>query len=312
MTPLLYVPLTQLGFDLHKTSIAALAFLVWENLITLDDEVEYIWSKPWTAWVKTVFLFLRYFPLAIQLCNRILDEMIIQQRQLGNSALRAWYISQVVVAHLAMTGVESVMMARVYAIYHNSRWIAWWFLCLWIGETAAVIAGIFITLPEAHFEPQQFMLNVPHSFAYLAISALISQAIILGLTLLRYFQGQWSGTNLGRLLIRDGSIIYLVFFGDETSNPPTTLVLTVLKPVSTMAAAVYSINGLSFGMTEYAWYLSIVSTAGCRLILNMQRLSSSSTTDRSFYPNSSLELTTLHNDIELSTVLRPSNLNSRV
>ncbi|KAJ6499228.1 hypothetical protein C8R45DRAFT_108924 [Mycena sanguinolenta] len=280
MTPdPIFSPLTQLGFDLHKTSIAALAFLIWEHLITLDDEVEYIWRKPWTAWVKIVFLFLRYFPLAIQLCNRILDEMIMQQLDLRPSAVRAWYISQAVVAHLAMTGVEFVMMVRVYAIYRNSRRIAWWFLCLWIVETVVVIAGIFITLPGVDFVPQQFLLSVPHSFAYLAISALVSQAIILGLTLPRFFRGQWSGTSLGRLLIRDGFVVYLVFF------------------VTTATAAVYAITGLSFGMTEYAWYLTIVSTSGCRLVLNMQRLPST-TTSQSFR-NSSLELTTLHHDLDL-------------
>jgi len=188
----------------------------------------------------------------------------------------------VVVAHLAMTGVEFVMMTRVYALYHNSPRVGWAFLCLWLGETIAVIAGLFITLPGVHFEPQLFLSKVPHSFAYLAISALVSQAVILGLTLLRFFQGQWSGTSLGKLLIRDGSIVYFVFF------------------VTTMAAAVYSIKGLSFGMTEYAWYLSSISTVGCRLILNMQRLPSRMT-DPSFYRGSSLELTTLHNDTERYT-----------
>ncbi|KAJ7901910.1 hypothetical protein B0H14DRAFT_3723900, partial [Mycena olivaceomarginata] len=271
-----------------------------ENAVTFDEEVQYIWSKPWTAWVKTVFLFLRYFPLAIQLhvvfhgfdihphhlyrCNRILDEKIIQQQHLAHSALRAWYISQVIVAHLAMTGVEVVMMARVYALYHNSRWVGGGFLCLWLGETIVVIAGLFITLPGIHFEPEQFLLSVPHSFAYLAISALVSQAIILGLTLLRFFQGQWSGTSLGKLLLVDGCIVYVVFFA------------------ATFTAAFYSIMGLKLGMTEYAWFLSIISSAGCRLILNMQRLPSSRNPDRSFYRSSSLELTTLHHDIELSTV----------
>ncbi|KAJ7703121.1 hypothetical protein B0H17DRAFT_89113 [Mycena rosella] len=207
------LPLTQTDLDLDKTAIAALVFLVWENLITLDDEVEYIWPKPRTAWVKSVFLFLRYFPLAVQLCNRILDEKVIQQAHLSYSALRAWYISQAVVAYLGMTGVEFVMMVRVYALYHNSRWIGWGLGCVLLAETIAVIAGIFITLPGVHFEPQLLLTKVPHSFAYLGISALVSQAIILGLTLHRFLQGQWAGTSLGNLLIRDGSIVYFIFFG---------------------------------------------------------------------------------------------------
>jgi len=179
------------------------------------------------------------------------------------------------------------MMARVVAIYQNSRQVALWFLVLWLGETIAVIAGLFITLPGVHFEPQQFMMNVPHSFAYLAISTLISQAILLGLSLWNFFQGQWLGTGLGRLLMRDGCLVYIVFF------------------VTTLAAAVYSIKEVNFGMTEYAWYLTFISTAGCRLILNMQRLPASRMTNSSLHGSSNLELTTLHNDIELSTFLHP-------
>ncbi|KAJ7188158.1 hypothetical protein C8R46DRAFT_12406 [Mycena filopes] len=82
--------------------------------------------------------------------------------------------------------------------------------------------------------PQQPSCRAPHSFAYLACATLLSQAILLGLTLLRFLQGQWGGTSLGHLLIRDGSIVYIVFF------------------MSTMAAAIYSVRGLAFGMTEYA------------------------------------------------------------
>ncbi|KAJ7680400.1 hypothetical protein DFH06DRAFT_416078 [Mycena polygramma] len=278
----------QLQDDLHKTAIAALVFLVWENLITFGDEVDYIWSKPWTAWVKPVFLFLRYFPLAIQICNRVLSEKVVQHQALGYSALRAWYISQVIIAHVAMTGVEFVMMARVYALYRNDRRLGWAFLCLWLGETIVVMIGLVVTLPGVHFEPQLLLTTAPHSFAYLAISALVSQAIILGLTLARFLKGQWVGTSLGTLLIRDGSIVYIVFFA------------------STMTAAVYSITGLSIGMTEYAWYMSIIGVVGCRLILNMQRLPSSRAARSSLYRTSSLELTTLNNTTDPYTFHRHS------
>ncbi|KAJ7045591.1 hypothetical protein C8F04DRAFT_1065396 [Mycena alexandri] len=284
----------QLDYDLHKTSIAALVFLVWhglifpprntysystyrENLITLDDEVAHIWSKPWNAWIKTVFLFLRYFPLAVQLCNRIISEMVEQHKHLDFSALRAWYISQVVIAHLAMTGVEIVMMARVYALFRNNPWIGCGLILLWLAETLVVLLGLFLTLPDVHFEPALMITSAPRSFVYLAVAALVSQATILGLTLVRFLQGQWGGTSLGHLLIREGTVAYFTFF------------------VSTMAAAIYSARGLPVGMTEYAWYLSIISTVGCRLILNMQRLPSSlGGTDSSFHRTSSLQLTTLH------------------
>lgn len=70
------------------------------------------------------------------------------------------------------------------------------------------------------------MMATPHSFAYLGISALVSQAIILLLTLFRYLRGQWAGTSLGSLLIRDGSVVYLIFFGDFGTLKPLRISLT--------------------------------------------------------------------------------------
>ncbi|KAJ7084472.1 hypothetical protein B0H15DRAFT_784283, partial [Mycena belliarum] len=242
-----------------------------ENLITFDDEVDHIWS---------VFLFLRYFPLAVQLCNRIIDEEI---QHLGHSALRAWYISQVILSHLSMTAVEVVMMVRVYALYHNDRWVGWGFVCLLFAETVRALqsecTGLFITLPGVHFAPQRFLTNVPHSFTYLGVAALVSQAIILVLTVHRFCRGQWAGTSLGNLLIRDGSVAYLVFL------------------VTTGTAVVYSANGLAFGMTEYAWMLSIISSVGCRLILDMQRLPSSRVSETD--ATSDFELTTVQHELSV-------------
>ncbi|KAJ7647265.1 hypothetical protein FB45DRAFT_193965 [Roridomyces roridus] len=267
----------ELQVDLHRTSIGALAFLLWEFMITFDDEVHYIWPKPNTAWIKADYLFLRYFPLSVQLCNRVLDELVFQGHQ-NLTGLRAWYICQVVVAHLTMMGVEIIMMARVYALYHNNRWVGWGFLALLGVETCIMVLGLVLTIPGVHFKPQTWITNVPHSFAYIGISALFSQAVILTLTIIRYIRGEWSGTSWGSLLMREGSVVFLIFF------------------VTTAAAVVYSIRAISFGMTEYAWYLSIIPTCGCRLIINMQRLPSSGGSNFRSHTDVDFELTTLHNN----------------
>ncbi|CAK5281741.1 unnamed protein product [Mycena citricolor] len=275
---------SQLLFDLHKTAVAALAFYVWEYLITFDDEVRYIWTKP-RKWVKFVFVFLRYFPFALILSNRILTDKVFNGATISYAALRAWYVAQVAVAHLAMTGVEIIMMTRVYALYRNNRWIGWGFVLLWIAETVVVLVGLFVTLPGLHFKPELMATSVPHSFAYLAISALVSQAIILGLTVYRYRAGEWAGTSLGTLLIRDGSMVYVAF------------------AATTASACIYSLLSLNFGMTEYAWYLSCISISGCRLIINMQRLPNDRGSQSTILDTSELELTELaHNGDAYSTL----------
>ncbi|KAF7315592.1 hypothetical protein MIND_00074600 [Mycena indigotica] len=268
---------TTLIVDLRRTALAGTAALIWETLITFGDEVRYIWPKPNNAWIKYAYLFLRYFPLAVHICNRIVSELVFQEIDLGYSALRGWYAVQVLMAHLAMSGVELVMMARVYALYNNSRLIGRGFACLWLIETAVVIIGLVVTLPGLHFEQEFFVTKAPHSFAYLAISTLVSQAVIFALTFAKYLQGEWEGTSLIHLLVRDGTLVYIIFF------------------VSTLTAAIYSLHSFAFGMAEYSWLLTIISTVGCRLILNMQRLPSrSNDPSSSSHRTSSMELTTLY------------------
>ncbi|KAJ7287456.1 hypothetical protein C8J57DRAFT_586830 [Mycena rebaudengoi] len=205
---------TRLNTDLHETSIAALAFHIWESLISLDLEVEHIWNlnKPRTRWIRAVFFFMRYFTLSAQICNRILAERVLQRQYMSYVALRTWYICQVVVAQLSMTAVETVMLARVYALYHNNRWVGIVLLSVLVVECLVVAAGIAITLPHIDFTPESVVTSVPHSFAYLGISAFTTQVIILVLTTVRYFRGHWAGTSLGKLLIRDGSIAFIMFF----------------------------------------------------------------------------------------------------
>ncbi|KAF7296148.1 hypothetical protein MKEN_01430100 [Mycena kentingensis (nom. inval.)] len=267
-----------LHVDLHRTSFAGTAALVWEHLITIDQEVQYIWPKPKTSWVKNVYLFLRYFSLAVQLTNRVLAEMVYSDRHLSLNTLRGYYASLVVIGHACMSCVELVMYMRVYALYHRSRAIAHLFVGLWIAETIVVFIGLAVTLPRlsATFEKERFVTNAPGSFAYLAISTLVSQFIILVLTFAKYKRGEWQGTTLGSLLMRDGTIVYVIFF------------------MSTITAAIYSLQSYAFGMAEFSWLLTIISTVGCRLILNMQRLAESSRPRESSYTTTSMELTTLH------------------
>ncbi|KAJ4483349.1 hypothetical protein J3R30DRAFT_3447784 [Lentinula aciculospora] len=54
------VPASRLVIDLESSTAAASFFLAWEILITLDDEVELIWSKPGHSWIKWAFLLARY------------------------------------------------------------------------------------------------------------------------------------------------------------------------------------------------------------------------------------------------------------
>lgn len=70
LTPIIYGPFRTTpeasgAQAVNRSSIAALAFLVWDILITFDDEVKYIWPRPWN-YMKCVYFFVRYVPVLVE------------------------------------------------------------------------------------------------------------------------------------------------------------------------------------------------------------------------------------------------------
>ncbi|KAF9010664.1 hypothetical protein BDQ17DRAFT_935961 [Cyathus striatus] len=259
--------------------IASLAFLLYDIMITFDDEVDIIWSKPNNSWIKWQFLFTRYFALATQLTNRSLESVINSTSTRLTGSLKGWYICQVVVGSMLMTAVEMVLMARVYAIYNKNSLVAAGFFCLLMGELISLIVGVTITIPGKNFHLSTFVDSSPNSYAYFGAAAGISQVTILILTLMKYrsaVRGGWARLPIMQLMVRDGTIAFVVLFS-----------ITALTALSSIKDRTYPPLGNS-------WFLSVVACAGCRLIINMQRLpSSSNETATGSSSRATIELTTV-------------------
>jgi len=242
-----------------SSSNAALFLLLWEILITLDQEVEYIWVKPCTAWIKWVFLFARYFPLAIQICNRGIELAIFKQYPLSVNAVRIWHSCQVLVALIVLMPGEVVLMARVYALYNQARWIFNFFSVILVAETVVVVLGFVLTMPQ-NYELRAFITDMPHSFAYFGIAMLVTQVTILVLSAVKYFRGRWGTAQaapLVKLLVRDG-----------------TMAFVAVSSLSLMLM-IYAFIGTHWAATEYAWFVTFLSVTECRIIINMQTLPAS-------------------------------------
>lgn len=244
---------SELVRNLVRVNGAALFVQVWEWAITLDDEVEYIWSKPKSSWVKWVFLFLRYFTFVTQFVNRSVDMAVLYDFPLRPSAIKVYYIVGVIVAQLAMAGVESVMMVRVYALYGRSKYVKFSFIFLLFAGFATMIVGLVLNIPEDNFKPTSIMVSAPASFAYFGVAALVSQVAILALSAMRWRPG--SSAPVMRMFMFDGMLAFI-----SISIVSTVLTICTLLRLSSTA-------------TSYAWLLCLVSSAGCRLILNIQRQS---------------------------------------
>ncbi|KIK67370.1 hypothetical protein GYMLUDRAFT_37477 [Collybiopsis luxurians FD-317 M1] len=269
--------------DLEAASGAALFFLAWDILITLDDEVELIWSKPWNSWIKWAFLVARYFSLVLSLAGRFVELMVTYTRTFHSEGLRIWFGLQGLLAFSIIASAEMVMMARVYALYNKNKWVGYGFIGLLLAELVIAVLGIVLRFPSSSFDPENIPTNTPGSFEWFSIATIISQTVVLVLSVSRYRymfkNGRWEGTRIVRLIMRDGTLAFAFFF------------------VFLLLAALYNILFIKFAACEFAWTISAVSITECRLILNLEKLPlMATTTFSSEYP----ELTTI-----ISTESRP-------
>ncbi|KAJ8696788.1 hypothetical protein PTI98_006628 [Pleurotus ostreatus] len=239
---------SELVRNLVRVNGAALFVQVWEWAITLDDEVEYIWSKPKSSWVKWVFLFLRYFTFVAQFVNRSVDMAVLYDFPLRPSAIKVYYIVGVVVAQLAMAGVETVMMVRVYALYGRSKYVKFSFIFLLFAGFATMIVGLVLNIPEDNFKPTSIMISAPASFAYFGsvatlfaylylimqhdfrVAALVSQVAILALSAMRWRPG--SSAPVMRMFMFDGMLAFI-----SISIVSTVLTICTLLQLSSTATS---------------------------------------------------------------------------
>ncbi|KAF9070609.1 hypothetical protein BDP27DRAFT_1401939 [Rhodocollybia butyracea] len=248
--------------DLGGSTGSAFFFLAWDTLITLDDEIEYIWSKPRNSWIKWAFLIARYLSLALQLTSEILQLVITYSTApLSNTSLRFWFALQGMVAFLIIIGAEIVMMARVYALYNRNKWVRYGFVTLILGESITALLGLILTFPPPdNFSPMMILENTPGSFEWFSCSTVVSQTVVILLSVARYRvmykEGHCEGARILRLMIRDGTLAFTLFF-----------LLALLM-------VIYHATHEPFAPDEYIWSITVIAVTECRVILNLQKLPS--------------------------------------
>ncbi|KAH0836856.1 hypothetical protein J3R83DRAFT_8644 [Lanmaoa asiatica] len=67
--------------NIHQATIhssgAALALVVWDALLTLDNEIDHIWSKSGRTHVKCIYLFSKWFGLVNQMSESLHQESLL-------------------------------------------------------------------------------------------------------------------------------------------------------------------------------------------------------------------------------------------
>ncbi|TFK67633.1 hypothetical protein BDN72DRAFT_89317 [Pluteus cervinus] len=244
-------PLSSATADIvQRFSAGALAVQIWEFFSSLTSEVEYL-SSDGLSLVKCLYIWSRYVLFVVQ--------VIVHGPRIPQLCVAA-NIHRTVSGQIAISALETILVVRVYAFYTGHKSARRFLKVLFVvGFVLQVIGNAYII---RHLLAA-FSCHIPDissGLLYFGAGAGLNQSTIIILTTAKYVVGYrqgWARTPLVFVMIRDGAVVFLilsVILGVIISNE-------LLERLS-----------LAFWHTAFSWYITLLSIAGCRLVLNMRQI----------------------------------------
>ncbi|KJA15758.1 hypothetical protein HYPSUDRAFT_71847 [Hypholoma sublateritium FD-334 SS-4] len=253
--------LAQVGGGL---TIGALAAQVYDHLIHLSDEVEYLWSGRLTG-VKVLYFGVRYAVLGAQIATQVMSFGRAGVHDGDLDRCRALLVVSLTTGVLASMMLEMILLLRVHALYYSSPSAKYLLCTIYPIVVASEMAGFTIIL-QGIKETQSCDLcaaSTPLGLVMFGISGGVFQVTIVAMTVAKLaFQAR--RTPLMKMLLRDGVCIFLA--------------LTVIIFIQLVNQGFD--KNKAFERACFAWYLAFISIGGSSLLLSMRKLAVNSTTDR--------------------------------
>jgi len=193
----------------------AFAFSVWvmyDHLITFDDEVARIWTLRW-QWPKILFMVNRYVIAPLLFMNGVFIATYTPV-QLFCEFISRW---EPWLAVAALMTVELILIIRISALYDQSKKISWFLACLFACEMIAVFVNTAILVKDTDIILVRLFLPGCYSVASSNIYSfwipfLIFEGIIIILTLYKIVSNCTSLNPTLRLLARDSIVYFIIMF----------------------------------------------------------------------------------------------------
>ncbi|KAJ7031688.1 hypothetical protein C8F04DRAFT_1109448 [Mycena alexandri] len=216
--------------DIQATRFAQLAssaIIIFDHLITLDEEVELIWKSSWSMG-KALFVINRYYTLL----SVIVNNYALFSPTLTDAFCLRFFHWQGWTGLLACMIAEVILQMRLYALYFLNKKVLALMVATFIISSASsaaimgtVLRGITATahpLPGTTF---CVPFGVPSYFFAFWVPIIVFESLLCGLALFRGFQtfrasgsAFQSGRHLVAILIRDSVLYFLVMFATYFTN----------------------------------------------------------------------------------------------
>ncbi|KAJ6571410.1 hypothetical protein B0H19DRAFT_660634 [Mycena capillaripes] len=254
-------------YDIQATRYAQLAssaIIIFDHIITLDEEVELIWKSSWSTG-KTLFVINRYYTLA----SVIINNYALFSPSLTDSVSLQFFRWQGWTGLIACMIAEVILQMRLYALYFlNKKVLALMVVTFMISSaSSAVIMGKVLhgITALAHPIPGTTFcvpVGVPGYFFAFWIPIIGFESLLCGLALYRGFQTFraegtlfQSGRHLVAILIRDSVLYFLVMFATYFTN----MLVWVSAPTNLLEVPI-------------AFSIALSCCLGNRMILNVREV----------------------------------------
>ncbi|KAF8240055.1 hypothetical protein L208DRAFT_1456275 [Tricholoma matsutake] len=204
--------------------MACTVVLMYEYFLQLPYEVDFFWKKRWTL-VKVLFLWIRYFSLAILMSNTAVFMLPKPSLKVSNAYL--YWQNAVIGGQILLTHI--MLSARLYAMYKCSRKILFLLIGLIGGEIVtlsiiSILSAIGVPPPKVKITneplPGVYICAVSEQHrslrwtAYFFATVLIIEGVFLGMALWQAWQHRPSrgGSALMHRLTKESVFYFFLIF----------------------------------------------------------------------------------------------------
>ncbi|KAJ3536833.1 hypothetical protein NMY22_g5861 [Coprinellus aureogranulatus] len=238
---------------------SAIAFLIYDILLTLPDEVQFVWPmRP--SFTKAAFFFIRYFPPLLGLSTQFYGAPL--PNQYSDRACYVWNVYQGLGLILTIVAVDYILILRVFAMYPRNTPIRATTALLYASEIVTMSVGFGIGIPQLRFDDRCVTHDSPPIVMVASGFPILYQAFLFVATAVRFYfslKAGWGNIPILHLLMRDGTWAFVVLFA-----------------VLVTEALLYSVDVDAYTGFLYGWANTAFSICGYRIIINMNKLNRSS------------------------------------
>ncbi|KAE9399599.1 hypothetical protein BT96DRAFT_684574 [Gymnopus androsaceus JB14] len=251
-------------------SVFGLLLTSCDSFLTRRNELEYIWNFRRPTFVRSLFISARYLALSIHIANIVLTSIWTARfrghQRPAEDVCMTWQIFQAASCYTMLLILQLILSIRVFALYEQSLKVGAFLSMVLTGKMAGSIYITWNGLMDQQFTfTENCILNyavadhpIGNPVVLFMIGEIVVHLVIHGLA--------WKRT-------------YWDLRRNTFEQPPLVSVLNRdnLKVFAAISVAMISI-GVAAGrnavpvMFIYPVFISLVSTAGCRAILNLQNL----------------------------------------